>query len=167
MSEEQRPLRVHDWMPAWVSLVHAGTALSTGLDAHLREHLGISLAEQDLLKQLDLNGGALPLGELSRRLYFSKAGMTKMVDRLERAGLVARMRSDSDRRSVQASLTSAGDETLRSSRERMLAWIWEHFRAHLDDQQIVALRDVLAALLKGMDRYEGQLAHLRGASHST
>ena len=163
--QESEGLGIHDWMPAWVSLVHAGTTLTAGLDAHLQEQLGISLPEQDLLKQLDVNGGALTLGALARRLFFSKAGMTKMVDRLERAGLVRRERSDQDRRSISAVLTDDGLQAVRRSRELLMAWVWENFRAHLDDRQMVALRDSLRALLEGLGHFQAQQAHLRGEAH--
>jgi DNA-binding Lrp family transcriptional regulator len=99
-------LSTHDFMMTWVSLVHAGSYLPNALSQHLRDELGISLPEQDLLKQLGVAGGELMLVELSRRIYLSKAGVTKMMDRLESAGLVTRERSKSDRRVINARLTA-------------------------------------------------------------
>lgn len=165
MSKESQSLTKHDWMLAWVNLVHAGTFLPAALDQHLRDHLGISLPEQELLSQLDKAGGETMLSELARRLYLSKAGMTKMVDRLERAGLLEREKSTADRRVTSAQLTKSGLKTLRHSRAMLEAWVEANLRALLSDDQVVQLRDALQALLEGHGRWEGQMRYLKGSSH--
>ena len=149
-------------MLTWVSLVHAGTYLPGALNQHLLVELGISLAEQDLLKQLNAAGGKLKLIELSRRLYLSKAGVTKMMDRLESAGLVRRERSEADRRVINARLTPNGKEAFRRSRKLLGPWVKSNLAAHLSDKQLRALLDALQCVLEGHDRWEGQMAHLRG-----
>lgn len=160
-------LSTHDFMMAWVSLVHAGSYLPSALSQHLRDELGISLPEQDLLKQLGVAGGELMLVELSRRIYLSKAGVTKMMDRLESAGLVTRERSKSDRRVINARLTALGKETLQRSRQLLVDWVRSNLRDHLSDEQLLALRDALEAVLRGHDRWDGQIAHLKGqGAHS-
>ena len=151
-----------EYMLTWVSLVHAGTYLPGALNQRLQDELGISLAEQDLLKQLSVAGGRLKLIELSRRLYLSKAGVTKMMDRLEATGLVKRERSDSDRRVVNAQLTPAGKETFLRSRNLLGPWVKNNLADHLSDSQLRALLDALKSVLEGHDRWDGQMAHLRG-----
>jgi len=151
-----------DYMMTWVSLVHAGSYLPSALSQHFQDELGISMPEQDLLKQLGVAGGELKLVELSRRIYLSKAGITKMVDRLETAGLVVRERSKSDRRVVNARLTAAGKKTLERSRKLLVAWVKTNFSDHLNVKQLHAMRDALESVLKGHDRWDGQLAHLKG-----
>ena len=149
-------------MMTWVSLVHAGSYLPAALSQHFQDELGISLAEQDLLKQLGVAGGELKLVELSRRIYLSKAGITKMMDRLESAGLVSRERSDSDRRVINARMTAAGRKTLERSRKLLVAWVKANFSDHLNDRQLKTIRDGLENVLRGHGRWEGQLAHLKG-----
>lgn len=151
-----------EYMLAWVSLVHAGTFLPGTLNQHLHEELGISLAEQDLLKQLSVAGGKLKLIELSRRLYLSKAGVTKMMDRLQSAGLVVRERSDEDRRVINATLTAAGKDAFKRSRKLLGPWVKNNLANHLSDKQLHALLDALKTVLQGHNRWEGQMAHLRG-----
>lgn len=153
-------------MLTWVSLVHAGTYLPGALSQQLQEDLGISLPEQDLLKQLGAAGGELKLIELSRRIYLSKAGITKMMDRLESAGLVVRERSRTDRRVVNAKLTAAGRDKLKRSYELLISWVKTNVSDHLSEKQLLALRDALKALLQGHDRWEGQMAHLGQADTS-
>lgn len=157
-------LTTHDYMITWVSLVHAGTYLPNVLSRHLQEELGISLAEQDFLKQLGAAGGELKLIDLSRRIYLSKAGVTKMMDRLESAGHVTRVRSETDRRVVNAKLTAVGRKVLDGSRKLLVAWVKTNLRDHLSEKQLVAMRDALETLLKEHHRWEGQMAHLKGKS---
>lgn len=150
----------NDYMLAWVSLVHAGSYLPTELGRYLQAELELSLAEQDLLKQLMLGGGELKLSELSQRINFSKAGITKMMDRLQKTGFVKRVPSKTDRRVIMARLTKRGAIVLASSFELLGPWVEANMRQHLDDNQLLALKDALEALLKGNDRWAGQMAHL-------
>ena len=149
-------------MLAWVSLVHAGTWLPAALSQHLQEEIGISLAEQDLLKQLDVAGGQLKLVDLARRVFLSKAGVTKMMDRLETAGLVVRERSTTDRRVINARLTPTGKRTVAKSRQLLLAWAKTNFADHLTEAELNALQAALQKLIEGHGRWQDQLAHLRG-----
>ncbi len=151
-----------DVMLAWVSLVHAGTYLPAALSSHLQESLGISLAEQDLLSQLEKSGGQRKMTELARIIYLSKAGVTKMVDRLERAELLERVPSESDGRVTKARLTSKGRRRLSKSRELLAAWVKANFGGHLSDEQVLALGGALQRVLVGHGRWAGQMAHLRG-----
>lgn len=152
----------HDWMLAWVSFVHASTYLISELDRYLRDEIGVSLPEHDLMSQLDKVGGEVMLSELARRVYLSKAGMTKMVDRLEKAGQVERVRPGTDRRVTSAKLTPDGRATLDRSRPVLEAWVKANLRDHLSGEQVVSLRDVLGTLLEGHGRWEGQMRYLRG-----
>jgi DNA-binding MarR family transcriptional regulator len=152
-------------MLAWVSFVHASTYLISELDRHLRDEVGVSLPEHDLLSQLDKVGGEVMLSELARRVYLSKAGMTKMVDRLERAGQVERVRPGRDRRVTSARLTATGRATLDRSRPTLVAWVEANLRSHLSDEQVISLRDSLRGLLEGHGRWEGQMQHLLGEPH--
>ncbi len=153
-------MQTHDFMMAWVSLVHAGSWLPAQLSAYLEDELGISLPEQDLLSQLDKAGGQIGMSELADRLFLSKPGMTRMVDRLERKQLIRRVRSDRDRRSVSAKLTRKGANTLRRSRALLVPWVEKHFASHLGARDVRALDRALSNLLKGLGRWEGQLEHL-------
>ena len=155
-------LTAHDWMLAWVNLIHAGTYMASRLDGHFRAELGISLPEQDLLNVLEKVGGEVKLSDLARHVYLSKAGMTKMIGRLAKAGLVERQASRTDRRAASARLTRSGRRLLHRSRRQLHDWVKTNFRAHLSEKEVVAVRQALGSLLEGHGRYKGQMAHLRG-----
>ncbi|MEM9494859.1 MAG: MarR family transcriptional regulator [Pseudomonadota bacterium] len=155
-------IRKNDWMQAWVSLIHAGTFLRQGLERELRTTLGLSLAEQDLIKQLYLNDRRLTLSELSDRIYFSKAGVTRMLDRLEDAGFVKREATENDRRALHAVLTRKGENAFASSREVLERYVKKHLRDALGDDDLLALKDSLESLLRSHGVWDGQKRHLRG-----
>lgn len=146
-------------MMAWVSLVHCGTYLPARLSAHLQSELEISLAEQDLLKQLGKQGG-LRMSEVAERIFLSRAGMTKMVDRLEVSGLVQRAPVDGDRRSIGLHLTQEGQRVLKRSQRALKKWIAAEFRDRMSDSEVRALGGALASLLEGHGRWQGQRRHL-------
>jgi DNA-binding MarR family transcriptional regulator len=63
-----------------------------------------------------LRWGALPVGLLADRLRISTAGTTRMLDKLERAGYIRRVRSTEDLRQVSAELTDEGRAQLQEAR---------------------------------------------------
>jgi DNA-binding MarR family transcriptional regulator len=153
---------IHDLMQAWVSLIHAATHLRRGLEEVLLTELGFGLAEQDLIKQLYVNGGALTHTELSRRIYFSKSGVTRMIDRLEDAGFVERKRVAGDRRAINAVLTPTGRDAFNRSRIILRGYVKKTLGAALADDDIAVLGSVLEKLLRAADVFDGQQRHLKG-----
>ncbi len=147
-------------MLTWASLVHAGLYLTGGLDEELRARCDLSLAEQDLLSQVGKAERGLRMSELAERLFFSKAGMTKMVDRLELADLVRRERSTEDRRAISITLTPRGRRELASTRTVLVDWVRSNFADHLAPDEVATLGEILQKLLERHDRWEGQLKHL-------
>ena len=75
------------------------------------------LSWHDLLAAIDSCPAHRPsMGELADRLTFSRGGITKLVDRLQAAGLIERVSCESDRRSAHAQLTPAGGRMLAEMR---------------------------------------------------
>lgn len=157
-------LEDNNFMLAWVSLSHVATRLSETLEYTFQEELGISLAEQDMLKQIAVNEG-LTLTEIAKRIFFSKAGLTKMLDRLEAQDLVKRQPDLKDRRVVRAIPTAKGKRVLKKSREILRAIMEREFRAHLSDTDLKRLNQSLRALLESWGVWEAQIAHLKGEAH--
>jgi DNA-binding MarR family transcriptional regulator len=73
-------------------------------------------------------------------VLLSRSGVTRLVDRLERAGLVARERVDGDGRGVVARLTPAGASRLGTASRTHLAGVVRHFLELLDEQELAAMR---------------------------
>ena len=91
------------------ALVRVEAAVRRTLAADLAR-AGVTAAGFSVLVVLTTAGGALELRTLRRRLGWSKANATEVVDTLESRGLVARSRLARDRRAAVVELTPAGRE---------------------------------------------------------
>jgi hypothetical protein len=75
---------------AWRLYFESALALADVLDAELERDAGIPLRWYDALVQLEETPDGLRMNELAERILYSKSGFTRVVDRLEEAGLVNR-----------------------------------------------------------------------------
>src|SRR5947199_7142515 len=110
-------------------------ALVDIVDDELQAERGLSLRWYDVLVQLEEayeqdHSGGLPMNEVAARILSSKSGLTRVVDRMEEAGLVRRERPPEDRRVVRVIITSNGLETLHSARAIHHRSIQRHFIEH-------------------------------------
>ena len=101
-----------------VSKADVGRALSDGFrrwnklaESSLSE-IGLSLSEFRVLKLLFETGPRLMV-TLAMEQEITAPGMTMVVDKLEEAGLVRRVRSDADRRAINVAITGKGGEKLK------------------------------------------------------
>jgi DNA-binding MarR family transcriptional regulator len=94
------------------------------LNRHLRKEvhsLGVTGGQVSLLIHLQKRRG-IGVRELAELEGMSAPGMSKAVDRLERAGFLAR-EAGTDRRRVGLALTEEGERVLRSVKSRRTAWL--------------------------------------------
>ena len=93
---------------AWRLYFESALALVDVLDAELERDAGIPLRWYDALVHLEETPDGLRMNELAERILYSKSGFTRVVDRMEEAGLVRRVRPENDRRSILVVLTDEG-----------------------------------------------------------
>ena len=134
-------------LAAWRSFLHAGVALSQVLGHELEEAQQLPLSWYDVLLKLHEAGGTLRMQELANAVLLSKSGVTRLVDRMERDGLVERRPCASDRRGWLAVLTPQGKAQLRKASPVHLAGIEEHFAGLIDDDEAAVVRDVCDRVL--------------------
>ena len=118
-------------------------ALIDMLDTELQEAVGIPQRWYDVLVQLEEAPDGLPMNELAERILYSKSGFTRVVDRMEEAGLVRRVRPEHDRRSILVLLTKDGTRTMERARLHHRDGIDRHFSRHLTDAEVRALTKAL------------------------
>jgi DNA-binding MarR family transcriptional regulator len=118
-------------------------ALPDVLGAEMEAARGISLRWYDVLVQLEEADGGVPMNEVASRILASKSGLTRVIDRIEEAGLVRRERPEDDRRVVLVHITPAGLEALHSAREVHRDGIRRHFTEHLDERDLATLMRTL------------------------
>jgi DNA-binding MarR family transcriptional regulator len=131
---------------AWRLYFESALALIDVLDTELERDAGISLRWYDVLVHLEETPDGLRMNELAERILYSKSGLTRVVDRMEEAGLVRRVRPDNDRRSIFVSLTDRGGSTMEHARRLHRHSLDTHFSRHLADRDIDALARALEKL---------------------
>ncbi len=120
---------------AWRSFIHANARLLRRLDEELQAAHHLSLAEYDALLQLaNAPGRSLRMSVLAERVLLSRSGITRLVDRLEAGGIVARSACVTDARGAEACLTSAGLDRLREASRTHLAGVERYFLAPVGDE---------------------------------
>jgi DNA-binding MarR family transcriptional regulator len=110
------------------------------------EQLGITARQATLLWLVKRSPG-LSLAELAAEEGISPPALSGHVDRLERAGLIERVRSSEDRRRVGLRLTEEGVRVMRNVRARRTTWLAERLRV-LDPDELAAVDAAMPALLK-------------------
>ena len=115
----------------------------------LEQSVGIPLIWFDVLIHIGgAEGGQLTMSKLSNEIALTTGGVTRLVDRMVEAGLVARQNCPSDRRSVHVVLTPNGQATLRSAIGAHIEGIDRHLVAPLNESDRTALKVALSKLLR-------------------
>jgi MarR family transcriptional regulator, 2-MHQ and catechol-resistance regulon repressor len=130
-------------------LVRTHRRLTDQLGRELERTVGIPLVWFDVL--IHIGGapeGRLTMSKLSSDVALTTGGVTRLVDRMVEAGLVARQNCPSDRRSVHVVLTPDGRSTLGRSITEHIEGIDRHLMAPLDAQDRAALGVALSKLLQ-------------------
>jgi DNA-binding MarR family transcriptional regulator len=108
------------------------------------EQLGITSRQITLLWLIRLSPG-LSLTELAAEEGISAPAISGHVDRLEKAGLLDRVRDEGDRRKVGLALTDDGERLLRSVRARRTTWLADRLRG-LDEDELAAVQRAIEPL---------------------
>jgi DNA-binding MarR family transcriptional regulator len=135
---------------AWLNLLQAYSIVSARIEAELDAACGLSLPEHEVLVRLiQAPERRLRMFDLASLLLLSKSGVTRLVDRLERRGLVAREMSPEDRRVVHTRLSDEGAAAFHRARPVIAAAIEQYFSQHLTDSDVTELRGALRKVLEG------------------
>src|SRR5829696_2036600 len=124
-------------LAAWRGLLRVHSALVKALDAELLAGHDLPLTSYEVL----INLQAAPdrrrrMAELADGVLLSRSGMTRLVDRLERDGLLVRDTCDSDGRGCFAVLTDRGEEVLSKARATHLEGVRERFLRHFEPAEL-------------------------------
>jgi DNA-binding MarR family transcriptional regulator len=132
---------------AWRAFLRAHSHLNRTLEAELLAEHDLPLASYDVLLQLaETEGRRLRMTELADRVLLSRSGLTRLVDRLERDGLVERTACPSDARGTNAVLTEAGLRRLREAAPTHLRGISEHVTSRLTEDELDELQRLMLKL---------------------
>ena len=116
-----------------------GLALEAGADT--------PLAWYEVLLQLHRSPeGRLKMSQVADAIVHSSGGTTRLVDRMEEAGLVERQVCRSDRRAIYVAITAAGEERLSAALAVHLDYVERDLVARLDDAERATLATLLGKL---------------------
>jgi DNA-binding MarR family transcriptional regulator len=125
-------------------LLETNARLSRRLGLELESACELPLAWFDVLLQLRRSpNGRLKMNEIADAIVHSSGGTTRLVDRIEEAGLVARQNCPSDRRAIHVAITDAGNTKLDEALNVHLEYLDESLAKRLTEIE----RETLASLL--------------------
>ncbi len=135
-------------LAVWGSFLRAGAEVVGQLDDELMRQQGIPLSWYEVLLHLDHSPERrVRMQDLAAMVLLSKSGLTRLIDRMEKAGLVTRQSCPSDRRGTFAALTEEGQLRFRSSAQIHLNGVRTHFVERLGEHRLADLRCMLELLL--------------------
>jgi DNA-binding MarR family transcriptional regulator len=143
-----------DRIAAWLNLQQTTRVIQDRLDARLRGATGLAWPEFEVLWRLRLLAERpASMGEMAAQLLASPSGLTRLADRLERDGLIARETPRDNRRVVQVTLTDRGRAVLAEADRAFQETLRDAFASHLSDEEVEELRRILRKLLEGNDAW--------------
>ncbi len=129
-------------------LVQVHRRLTDTLGRELEQSVGIPLVFFDVLIHVGAAPeGRLTMSRLSTDVALTTGGITRLVDRMVGAGLVARENCPNDRRSIHVVLTPEGRAVLDRAVAAHMDGIERHLMAHLDGSDRAALESALNKVL--------------------
>ena len=137
-------------LAVWRGFLGAHAALVRELNAELEASHGLPLTHYEVLVRLEsAPSERLTMGALAQTLLLSQSGITRLVDRLEQAGLVVREGCSEDRRVMYARMTDAGALALEEARPTLLAGVRDRFLGRFDDEELDVLADAFERVRPG------------------
>jgi DNA-binding MarR family transcriptional regulator len=113
---------------AWRGFLRTHREVVSVLDEELQRTHDLPLNSYEVLLLLaDCERGRMRMGELAEGLLLSRSGLTRLVDRLQRRGLVERVRCEDDARGYFAQITPEGRRLFEAARPDHLDGVRRHF----------------------------------------
>jgi DNA-binding MarR family transcriptional regulator len=129
-----------DELAAWRGMLRVHSQMTKALDVQLTREHGLPLSSYEVLLFLaDAPGGQMRMSELADRVLLSRSGLTRLVDRLEREGLLRRARCEEDARGYFAAITDRGRELFRRARKTHLDGVRELFLSRFSREELRTL----------------------------
>src|SRR5438270_10879861 len=128
---------------AWRGLLRAHGCLAKRLDTELDRTHRLPMTSYEVLNHLEeASGGRMRMCDLAEQAQLSRSGLTRLVDRLERDGLLERCSRTHDARGSYACLTDAGRGRLQEARVTHLAALRSAFFARFSEDELTLMADM-------------------------
>jgi DNA-binding MarR family transcriptional regulator len=134
-------------LTAWRAFIRAHAHVLAHLSRELLDEESLPATWYDVLVQLsEADGRRLRMQDLADRVLLSQSGLTRLVDRMEKDGLVERVRCSEDGRGLFTQLTPAGLATLRRTYPTHLRGVRTWFSDLLSDEEAAVLARALTRI---------------------
>ena len=134
-------------LEAWTTFLRAHAAITRELSADLQREHGLTLNDYEVLLHLShADGGRLRRVDLAERVILTASGITRLLEGLERAGLVVKENCASDARVTYAKITPDGKAKLREAAKTHLRGVDELFVGRYSESELTTLADLLSRL---------------------
>jgi len=134
-------------LAAWVSFLRAHAAITRELSAQLQNEHGLTLNDYEVLLHLShAEGGRMRRVDLAQEILLTASGITRLLEGLERSGLVCKETCASDARVSYAKITDDGRDKLRAAAETHLRGIDDLFTGRYSGSELATLGELLARL---------------------
>jgi DNA-binding MarR family transcriptional regulator len=135
-------------LAAWRNFITAHARLIDLIDRELSAAGCVPLHWYDVLIELaEAPERRLRMSDLAHKVVLSKSGLTRLVDKLEAAGLLFRETTPTDGRGAFAVLTQEGRAALRKAWPVYARGIQTHFARHLSDDEARIYEETLRRML--------------------
>lgn len=135
---------------AWSGFLRGHAKIVRKLDAELRQAHGLPLSSYEVLLHLSwAPGHRMRMGELAESVLLTLSGVTRLVGRLEREGLVRREPCPEDRRGAYAILTEAGLDRLGEAHPTHLSGVHRLFLEHFSKVELKTMAEYWRRVLRG------------------
>ena len=132
---------------AWTRFLRAYAALTRELSGRLEQAHGLSLRDYDVLVQLySAPNRQMRRIDLARTVILSPSGITRLLEGLERAGLVGKHQCASDQRVTYAVLTDVGAAKFEEARATHVGDVEELFASQFSPGELEQLAELLGRL---------------------
>src|SRR5579875_1704848 len=132
----------------WRAFLRMRRALDRGVDRHLTECSGLSIADYQLLVPLsEAPGMRLRARDLGREVDWERSRLSHQIRRMEQRGLLVRRECPTDARGTVISLTDRGAAAIRVAAPGHVEWVREHFIDLLEPHELEVLARVAERVL--------------------
>ena len=131
-------------------LAETAARLQRLLGSQLEESSGLPIAWYEVLVRIARSPeGRLTMSAVADQTVYTSGGTTRLVDRIEEAGLLQRAKCPNDRRTVFVELTEAGAVALASATDEHLSHIDAEVTSHLSAADQAVLIELLTRINQG------------------
>jgi DNA-binding MarR family transcriptional regulator len=140
---------------AWYGMLQAGLRTLDKVERDVEEGAGIPLAWFEVLAFLQMDagegGGRRRMSELADNLLLSRGGATRLIARMEEAGLVVREVPPDDRRATFAVITPDGQAAFERAKPVQADAVERHFAAAVGEEEAEVVRAMSVRVLTHLD----------------